>query len=165
MRRFLVVTGSLVVLMFAATTGWAEVRNPYAVAVIIGNKTYENREVPEVKYAERDAQAIKNYVIDVLGYWEDNIIYLSNATQSKMLSVFGSANDPRGRLAQWLRPGGKSDVLVYYSGHGVPGLRRSPELFAAGRRQPQHGEPERLPGEPALWQSAEDRRALGHGAA
>jgi PQQ-dependent catabolism-associated CXXCW motif protein len=115
-------TVSLVALACGAAASRADVRNPYAVAVIIGNKSYESRDIPEVKYADRDADAIRHYVVDVLGYSEDNIIYLPNATQSKLLSVFGSANDPQGQLAQWLRPNGKSDVFVYYSGHGVPGL-------------------------------------------
>jgi TPR repeat protein len=120
LKRFLAV--ALATLAFSATHSRAEMRNPYAVAVIIGNKTYENHDIPEVKYADRDADAIRHYVVDVLGYSEDNIIFLPNATQSKLLSVFGSADDPQGQLAQWLRPNGKSDVFVYYSGHGVPGL-------------------------------------------
>lgn len=36
------------------------------VAVIIGNKTYQGR-IPAVDYAYRDAEAIKRYVVDVLG--------------------------------------------------------------------------------------------------
>jgi len=99
---------------FAAT-------NPNGVAVIIGNKAYTGRDVPEVKYADRDAQAMKRYVIDVLGYDEKNIIYVENAPLSRMLALFGTASVP-GQVARWVRRDGTSDLFVYYSGHGVPGL-------------------------------------------
>ncbi len=95
--------------------------NPNAIAVIIGNKAYTGRDVPEVKYADRDAQAMKRYVIDVLGYDEKNIIYLENAGLSRMLALFGTA-DVAGQVSRWVRRDGTSDLFVYYSGHGVPGL-------------------------------------------
>ena len=123
MRALLLTATFLVALALAPVAARAEARNPYAVAVIIGNKSYQNHEIPEVKYADRDAEAIRDYVIRVLGYDERNIIFLENATQGELLNVFGSADDPRGKLARWLRPGGKSDVLVYYSGHGVPSVK------------------------------------------
>jgi TPR repeat protein len=123
MRAFLLLATSLAALSAMPGHARAEARNPYAVAVIIGNKTYQNHDIPEVKYADRDAQAVKNYVVDVLGYAEENIIYVENATQGNLNSIFGSADDPKGRLARYLWRGGKSDVLVYYSGHGVPSLK------------------------------------------
>ena len=123
MRPFLLMATSLIVLAAGPTPGQAEVRNPHGIAVIIGNKTYQNKDIPEVKYADRDAQAIKDYVVDVLGYAEDNIIFLPNATESNLLSVFGSADDPDGKLARYMWDGGRSDVFVYYSGHGVPSLK------------------------------------------
>jgi TPR repeat protein len=122
MRAFLLIATSLAALPLAPGHGRAEARNPYAVAVIIGNKTYQSHDIPEVKYADRDAEAIKRYVIDVLGYDENNIIYVENATQGNFNTIFGTANAPQGKLARWLRPDNESDVLVYYSGHGVPGL-------------------------------------------
>jgi peptidoglycan hydrolase-like protein with peptidoglycan-binding domain len=123
MRPVALAATLLAALAVAPTPGHAEARNPFAVAVIIGNKTYQNHDIPEVKYADRDAEAIRRYAIDVLGYDEQNIIFLQNASQGAMLKVFGSADDPKGQLARWLRPGGKSDVLVYYSGHGVPSVK------------------------------------------
>ncbi len=64
---------------------------------------------------------MKRYVIDVLGYDEKNIIYLENAGLSRMLSLFGTA-DVAGQVSRWVRRDGTSDLFVYYSGHGVPGL-------------------------------------------
>ena len=45
----------------------SKVRNPDGVAVIIGNRSYENRDIPAVAYAHRDAQAFRTYVIEGWG--------------------------------------------------------------------------------------------------
>ncbi len=96
------------------------VRNPDGVAVIIGNKGYHH--VGEVRYAHRDAEAFRHYVLDVLGFDEENLIDLRDATQAEMVGVFGTAQDYEGKLASWLHWDGVSDVVVFYSGHGMPGL-------------------------------------------
>lgn len=95
-------------------------RNRESVAVIIGNRNY-GKGLPAVVYADNDAASVKRYVIDVLGYREGNVIDLRDATQAEMLSVFGNAQEHRGKLWSWIRDD-RSDVLVYYSGHGMPGL-------------------------------------------
>ncbi len=97
--------------------------NRHAVAVIIGNRGYSARfkDVPDVKYAQNDADAIYAYVTQALGYREGNIIRLRDATQAQLVSAFGTKEDYKGKLHNWMRPG-KSDVFVFYSGHGVPGL-------------------------------------------
>ena len=78
--------------------------------------------MPEVSYAHRDAAAFRQYVIEVLGFDEENIIELQNASQAELWTVFGNERGPdRTRLWSYLHPRG-SDVVVYYSGHGVPGL-------------------------------------------
>lgn len=94
--------------------------NRDAIAVIIGNRHYAHG-LPEVRYAENDAEAVRRFVVDVLGYRDGNVIDLRNASQAEMLSVFGNASDHRGKLWSWIRTG-VSDLFVYYSGHGVPGL-------------------------------------------
>ena len=109
----------LAFLALASTVAAAE--NREAVAVIIGNKAYTG-DTPEVTYAHNDAEAMKRYVIDVLGYREGNIIDLRDATKGQFESVFGSAGNHRGQLFNWVRPE-RSDVTVFYSGHGVPGLQ------------------------------------------
>ena len=102
-------------------SSWAA-SNPDGVAVIIGNKVYEGR-IPPVDYAYNDAEAIKRYIIDVLGFDVDNIIDLRDATQAQMQSAFGNERDHKGKLWSYLEPKGRSDVVVFYSGHGVPGQR------------------------------------------
>ena len=99
---------------------WAEARNPAGVAVIIGNQTYQHG--PEVSFAVRDAAAFKHYVIEVLGFDESNIIELHDASQADMESAFGNERSHKGLLWRYLNPTGGSDVVVYYSGHGVPSL-------------------------------------------
>ena len=97
--------------------------NPDGVAVIVGNRNYVDDRVPEVTYAHRDADAFKRYVLDVHGFDEDNIIDLRDATQAKLMATFGNDRGYEGSMLwRYLDAEGRSDVLVYYSGHGVPGL-------------------------------------------
>jgi len=101
----------------------AEEDNRYGVAVIIGNRNYaqNNPDVPNVDYAHNDAEAMYTYVKDTLGYKEGNIIYIKDATQAALSSVFGNERSHRGKLFNWVQKN-KSKVFVYYSGHGAPGL-------------------------------------------
>jgi len=98
-------------------------KNRYSVAVIIGNRNYANnhRDVPDVDYAHNDAQAMYDYVKNSLGYLEGNIIYLRDATQADLVSTFGSRGNHKGKMFDWVRAN-QSDIFVYYSGHGAPGL-------------------------------------------
>ncbi len=107
--------------LFSLVAPGRAAENPHGVAVIIGNKSYSSS-VPSVDYAHNDAQAFKQYVVDVLGFREGNIIDLRDATQSKLFSVFGNQSTHEGKVWQYVRPN-KSDVVVYYSGHGVPGQK------------------------------------------
>ncbi len=95
--------------------------NRHAVAVIIGNKDYGGP-LPDVDYAANDATAMRAYVIQMLGYREGNIIDLRDATRAQIDAVFGTRETHEGKLYNWVRAG-ESDVFVFYSGHGVPGLR------------------------------------------
>jgi hypothetical protein len=92
-------------------------RNADSVAVVIGNSDYQR--TPDVTYAVEDARRVKAFLIEVLGYREQNIIYRENATAGQMLDIFGDDKTPNGELWSLITPG-KSDVFVFYSGHGVP---------------------------------------------
>lgn len=74
----------------------ASVTNPHGVAVIIGNRSY--RGAGEVKYAHRDADAFRRYVLDVLGFDPENVINLLDASQAEIIGTFGTANEHRGDL-------------------------------------------------------------------
>lgn len=93
--------------------------NPDAIAVVIGNAVY-TRTKP-VNYAVADAQAMKKYLMEVLGFQEGNIFYRENAFKSDFEEIFGIAGNERGRLYNAVKPG-ISDVFVFYAGHGAPGL-------------------------------------------
>jgi hypothetical protein len=95
---------------------------PDDVAVVIGNADYRRmgRDVPDVPPARADAAAVRHYVTDALGIREGNVIALDDATGAQLVRVFGSKDDPRGQLFDWVKPG-RSRVFVYYSGHGAPG--------------------------------------------
>jgi hypothetical protein len=95
-------------------------KNKDGVAVIIGNRDYGKR-APAVDFAGNDADAMKWFVIEALGFREGNVIDLRDATLARLVEVFGTKEAPKGRLSDWTRPG-KSDIVVFYSGHGVPGL-------------------------------------------
>ncbi|MBT6387446.1 MAG: caspase family protein, partial [Alphaproteobacteria bacterium] len=100
----------------------AAAKNKYAVAVIVGNKAYQGR-IPSVDFAHNDADAMRRYVEDVLGYDGENIIDLRDASKAKIETAFGNERSHEGKLWRYLDPRGRSDVVVFYSGHGVPGLK------------------------------------------
>jgi len=101
--------------------GALSLKHKDSVAVIIGNKTYQDG-TPAVDFAHNDADAMKLFVRNRLGYREGNIIDLRDATRNQIENVFGNDKTPEGKLHDWVKPG-VSDVTVFYSGHGVPGLR------------------------------------------
>ena len=85
--------------------------NKNGMAVLIGNRAYTG-DVPSVDFAVRDAEYVKEYLIQTLGYRPGNVFYYSNATLSNMKVAFNKLNNAVKK--------GKSDVFVYYSGHGAP---------------------------------------------
>ena len=95
--------------------------NELGVAVIVGNRTYADDRVPEVAYAHNDAEAFKRFVTGRLGYDADNVIDLRDATKSQLETAFGVKGNAEGLLWRYIDPEGGSDVVVFYSGHGVPG--------------------------------------------
>ena len=118
------VRAGLLALAFLAVCGAAaaEVRHPDGVAVIIGNKDYRHKDVPPVAYAHRDAEAFKRYVLDVLGYAPGNVFDLRDADRAAMFKALGRRGGKMSDLwAVLARLPDGGDVVVYYSGHGVPG--------------------------------------------
>ena len=103
-------------------------QNKTAVAVVIGNKRYKTPGVPEVKYAHNDARSVRQYLMSTLGYLDKNIIYIEDATAGKLSEVFGSTDNYAGMLYNYIDPG-KSDVFVYYTGHGAPDLTNKNAYF------------------------------------
>lgn len=86
----------------------------HAFAVIIGVENY--RDLPMVDYATRDAEWVKKYLTQSLGYQEQNVVLLANdrVTRSQL----------EARFERWLPSQVKhysdAEVFVYYAGHGAP---------------------------------------------
>lgn len=84
-------------------------------AVIIGIEQY--RRAPSVTFAARDAIAMREYAIKLLGVPLDQVFYLADdqATRSEIQVILED------RLQQRVQPGDR--VYVYFAGHGVPEVR------------------------------------------
>lgn len=106
-----------------------------AVAVVIGNKSYAAGALVDAKYALHDAQSVKTWLVSALGVAENNIIYIENATSAQFNEVFGSSDNPAGKLAAAVKAG-VSDVFIYYSGHGAPDIGSKRAYFVPADADP-----------------------------
>ena len=93
--------------------------NSDAIALIIGNRNYDHPDIPAVEFALHDAEIMQQYLIKTLGYKNGNIIFETDVAKSKFEALLGITGNHRGTLYDYIKPG-KSDVFVYYSGHGAP---------------------------------------------
>jgi len=84
-----------------------------AVAIIIGIQNYKR--VPKAEFANVDAQAFYDYAIRALGVKPENIKLLvdEQADDVEILTAFNSWLPVKVRKQ-------KTDVYVFYSGHGLP---------------------------------------------
>lgn len=115
---------------------FTNLQNRDAIAVVIGNRDYQSKDIPSVDFALNDADIMKRYLINVLGYQEGNIIYEQNASKGKFESIFGVRDNHRGRLFNYLKKG-KSDIFIYYSGHGAPDSHSKEGYFVPADADPQ----------------------------
>ena len=90
---------------------WGRDQRKDGVALIIANRYYSHPDVPEVRFAHRDGETVRRYLIRTLGYREGNIFVEYDAT----LATFRTALK---KLRNAARP--KADIFVYYTGHGAP---------------------------------------------
>lgn len=89
---------------------------PQAIAVVIGTEEYMDKNLPSAPYAERDAKVMSEYFRKAMGVGDVRLMTNEQVTNMELKRTF----DPsRGKLASAVVPG-KTDVFVYYSGHGVP---------------------------------------------
>lgn len=85
-----------------------------AVAILFGIENYDA--LPPAPYAENDALLMKEYFQNCLGI---NETYLYNSEKSRGLVFDDVFNPDYGELQKAIIKG-KTDVFVYYSGHGIP---------------------------------------------
>jgi len=107
-------------------------KNPHAVALIIGNCDYKKTE--QVKYAINDALSMKLYLIEVMGYDSSQVFLIKNASKGDFEIFLGASNNYRGKIFTHVKPTHTpvSDVFIYYSGHGAVGMQSKKKLFGAG---------------------------------
>jgi len=91
-------------------TATAEKKNSFAV--VIGIENY--RDLHAADYTTRDAKMVKEYLIRVMGFPQENIITLLNERATR--------GDIEGYIGTWLRKNtdNQSSVFIYYAGHGAP---------------------------------------------
>jgi len=111
--------------------------NKNGIAVIIGCCEYSKPDVPKVEYALQDARIIKEYLINMFGYQEANIIFLRNPTKADWERVFGIKGNPKGQLYNYVKKD-ESEVFVYYTGHGAPDLKEKKAYFVPSDADPSY---------------------------
>lgn len=109
--------------------------NPQALALVIGIQRY-NPKIPGVPYAAGDAAKVRTYMADALGVPPQRVFLLRDDEASKT-RILTALKEKVGRLAT-----GKSDIYVYFAGHGAP--------------DPETGEPYLVPydGDPEFIESS-----------
>jgi len=88
-----------------------------AIAVIIGNSTYTN--LPPARTARNDAGAMYFFLTEHMGFRQDQVIDLRNASGADLERVFGPTPGSDGELKRLIRARPEAKVFVYYSGHGA----------------------------------------------
>lgn len=87
--------------------------NKNAYAIVIGIEQYRQK-LPSADFAVNDAKIMSEYLTQVMGFPEENIVTLLNDRALK--------SDMEKYLEKWLQNNIEKDspVFIYYSGHGAP---------------------------------------------
>lgn len=88
--------------------------NNKTFVVIIANEKYLENNISQVCYAQKDGDVFKQYCIKTLGIPAENIHVRNNATRNQMRSEMKWLNNIANAFGE------KSNIIVYYSGHGMP---------------------------------------------
>lgn len=89
------------------------------LVLVIGNRTYA--EAPPVEYAHNDAAAFAQLFRDMLGVVPENVLIETDLNSIGMARYFGTDDLPEGKLFRRARF--VDEIIVFYSGHGVPVFR------------------------------------------
>ena len=106
---------------FVSSSGGAHAGERFGL--IIANKDYLH--TAAVKFADRDAKAIEQLLVNALGVPKAQIFTYSNASMADFRFLFGDHNGP-GHLSNMLR-GRDSELYVYFVGHGSKEASRESE--------------------------------------
>ncbi|MBN2378335.1 caspase family protein [candidate division WOR-3 bacterium] len=96
--------------------------DPNTIAVLMGASNYKHSDVVRVEYALRDMYVMRDYLVKILGFAEENVFAIEDPVLSDFTTWFGTQTSPDGKLARKASVMDKPKVFIYYSGHGVPSL-------------------------------------------
>ena len=102
-------------------------KNKNKYALVIGNEDYSSKQTnlsteQDVEFARNDANSFKNYLTSTLGFMEDHVTLLADATA-------GMINRETAKLVQLAKLDPKSEIVFYYAGHGLPDDDKNPYLL------------------------------------
>jgi hypothetical protein len=109
--------------------------NNDGIAIVIGNRNY--LKTKNVDYAIHDARAMKEYLTKTLGFKEGNIFYYEDASKTDFEILFGNQYEFKAKVYNSVKPD-RSDVFVFYSGHGAPDPRDNTGYFVPVECDPQY---------------------------
>ena len=95
-----------------------KIKNPDGIAIVIGVESYQY--VSEATYAYNDAEVFREYLADTMGFSKAKVKIITNRQAS--LAEFNKLLSSNGWLARNAKPG-KSEIVIYFSGHGIPDLK------------------------------------------
>ncbi|MBI4269236.1 MAG: caspase family protein [Candidatus Rokubacteria bacterium] len=86
-------------------------------AVVIGVSAYEDPDIPRLKYAMNDAEALYRVLTGPAGFKKDHVMLLTEKTEKKP-----TLRNIKWALGTFLARSAKKEdtVLIFYAGHGAP---------------------------------------------
>lgn len=93
-------------------------------AVVIGVSRYRDNRIRQLQFADRDAEAIKDFLVDPKGgaVPPENMVYLANE-EATFLNI-------RSALFDFLTKPGPDDLaIVYFAGHGTNDSKKRPDNY------------------------------------
>jgi hypothetical protein len=95
-------------------------KGKHDLAIVFGIESYKN--VPGVSFAKRDATWMKKYFENVLGIPKNRIYHKTDSDVG--LGAFRKVFSVDGWLDKRIKEG-KTDVFIYYAGHGAPDMKQN----------------------------------------
>jgi hypothetical protein len=94
----------------------AKFGNKYAL--VIGNEDYKSKQTgigdeSNVEFARRDAGIFREYLLNTLGFEDENVLILKDATSAEMQRYIDLVSKLAARTDS-------AEVIFYYAGHGFP---------------------------------------------
>ena len=92
--------------------------NSNRFALVIGNEDYSSKQKSlsnevDVAFARSDAEIFKNYLVSFLGFQDDQVTLLKDATSGELIREIE-------RLVLLGKLDSRSELVFYYAGHGLP---------------------------------------------